>query len=300
MNVPPDHRRAPGLSRRALLLAGFGALVSGGPASLLAAPDSPVGPAPRHLITIGDPAGDGQLILADHCLHRPCPLVIVSHCLGKAPMEQLRFRAYEGVFEPLVDHGFALLLSSDAGTDTYGNDAALAYIQRVFQQARQAFHWDGRVYTLGVSMGGLPALLTAYRQTLGQPVQATALIAGVTHLQHIHQGPPARTARVEQAYRGSFPSAAAGHDPVGDFQHFAGRRTPLLVVASGDDSVIPVDRHGARLLALARDAGADARLLKVDGAHIGPGHFTPRVARTIIEFYQNHRHRGEDPSTAVL
>ena len=56
------------------------------------------------------------MILNTDCQQRACPLVIVSHCLGKMPLAQRRFRAYEGVFERMVDSGHALLLSGDADT----------------------------------------------------------------------------------------------------------------------------------------------------------------------------------------
>lgn len=246
------------------------------------------GPDSLDMRVVQDPEGASLLVRSRE--ERPRPLVIVSHCLGRDPWDQISARSYDRVFTHLADAGYALLLSYDAGTDTYGNDRALAYNRRVARRAAEAFDWDGRILTLGISMGGLPALLAAYRGTLDRPVDAVALIAGVADLAAVHTAPADRRRRIEDAYgrgrRGwSFERASAGHDPLGSFDDWPNRATPVLAVASPQDSVVPISAHAEPLVARSRAAGAESGLVEASGPHVGRGHFTERIAAAIVRFF---------------
>lgn len=234
---------------------------------------------------IPDRAGAAQLVLSGRCRQSACPLVIVSHGRGGAALNGITHPPFDALLDAIDTQGFALLLSDDAGGATWGNQAALASIRRVFDTAQAHFKWDGRVYTLGVSMGGLPATLTAYRQTLGVPVRATATIAGRVNLADAVHTSAKRAASLKSAYGGQ---NWQGHDPVNDFPSFPRRATPLLTVVSPDDTIVDSAQNGERLARLVRQAGADVKVVRVRGQHLTHGFINADVGRQIGAFFKAH------------
>ncbi|GAA4018913.1 hypothetical protein GCM10022631_35090 [Deinococcus rubellus] len=115
----------------------------------------------RQTLTLPDPTGDAQLIVPKQCQARPCAVVIVSHGRGGLASDGIQHAPFDALLDGIDAQGFVLLLSSDGGPSTWGNAAALSSIQRAYRAALPHFRHDGRVYTLGISMGALPATLTA-------------------------------------------------------------------------------------------------------------------------------------------
>ncbi len=234
---------------------------------------------------IPDPQGAAQLVVPPRCRQARCALVIVSHGRGGQALDGVTHPPFDTLVDAIDVQGYVLLLSNDGGRETWGSPGALAYIKRVYQAARPHYQGNGRLYTLGISMGGLPATLTAYRQTLGVPVQATALVAGRVNLKDAVRTSQRRGQSVRRAYGGG---SLSGHDPVNDFAQFSGRLTPLLTVVSPQDTAVPSAANGERLAALARRAGADVQVLQVRGPHLSGGYMNASIGRQIGEFFSAH------------
>ncbi|MFC3832929.1 MULTISPECIES: hypothetical protein [Deinococcus] len=130
-------------------------------------------------------------------------------------------------------------------------------------------------------MGGLPATLTAYSQTLG-PVRASASVAGRVNLKDTVRTSQRRGQSVRRAYGGA---SLSGHDPVNDFARFRGRLTPLLTVVSPQGTGVASAANGERLAVLARRVGADVRVVPVKGPHLFGGYMNAGIGRQIGEFF---------------
>ncbi|BDP44598.1 alpha/beta hydrolase (plasmid) [Deinococcus aetherius] len=239
----------------------------------------------RATRAVPDPQGAAQLVVPGRCRKASCPLVIVSHGRGGQALDGITHPPFDTLVDAVDAQGYVLLLSNDGGRETWGSPGALTYIRRVYRAAQPHFQGDGRVYTLGISMGGLPATLTAYRQTLGVKVRATALVAGRVNLSDAVRTSARRAASIRRAYGAV---SLAGHDPVNDFATFRGRRTPLLTVVSPQDTAVRSAANGVRLAHLARAAGADVRVIQVQGPHLSRGYMNADIGRQIALFFKAH------------
>ena len=235
------------------------------------------------------PDREGESTLLPAASHGPRPLIYMSHRLGGIPAEGHQKDAPWILFGALQRAGWNILRSADAGPDTYGNDKALAYCERMCRQALERIDWDGRLFSLGISMGALPALQMTWKDLFDHPVIAVATIAGATNLSAIHKGPEGRRERIEKAYAVSgdlrFEQASSGHDPLNDFQRFCCNAIPLLAIASDDDDVLPINTHSGPMVQVSRDSGSPSELFRITGGHIGPEHFTPQIAARIADFF---------------
>ncbi|GBF04519.1 alpha/beta hydrolase [Deinococcus aerius] len=239
----------------------------------------------RATRAVPDPQGAAQLVVPGRCRKASCPLVIVSHGRGGQALDGITHPPFDTLLDAIDAQGYVLLLSNDGGRETWGSPGALAYIRRVYRAAQPHVQGDGRVYTLGISMGGLPATLTAYRQTLGVKVRATALVAGRVNLSDAVRTSARRAASIRRAYG---TASLAGHDPVNDFATFRGRRTPLLTVVSPQDMAVGSAANGVRLAHLARGVGADVRVIQVQGPHLSRGYMNADIGRQIALFFKAH------------
>ena len=253
-----------------------------------------------------DAGGDAILVIPAACAAGGCPLVVVSHRWGGTPehaLDRVGHPAYSAFLERFTDAGFALLLSKDGGLETWGNAAALANVLSVWFKAR-AFYNFGDTFTLGFSMGGLPASLLGLTGRL--PVRGTVAVAAQLSLLDAYTSPgwPARSLSVARAYKldpNVIPNNAAlaavsfGHDPVGDLKLIttssptiranpAWRRVPTLVVASRTDATVDFTANSAAFVALLSTLEPQTRLLEVSGGHLGAAHFAPLVADAAIRF----------------
>lgn len=235
---------------------------------------------------IPDALGAAQLVVPPRCQRERCGLVIVSHGRGGQALDGITHPPFDTLLDAIDVQGYVLLLSNDGGPETWGSPRALAYLRRVYRAAQPLFRGDGRVYTLGLSMGALPATLAAYRKELGVPVRAVAIVAGRVNLQEARRTSRKRAASIQKAYAAA---SSAGHDPVHDFARFPGRRTPLLVVVSPQDRTVNSASNGERLAALARQAGAAVQVIRVRGPHLASGYMNPEVGHQIGQFFQAHR-----------
>lgn len=241
-------------------------------------------------LTLSDIRGDADLLIPADCSLRKCPLIIVSHGREAKPTNELRSPEFHKLFDVLTKNNYVVLLSEDAGPETWGNDAALNYIMRMFKQAKARFLWNGGVFTIGISMGGLPAILTAYRQTLGIPVKAIALIAGRVNLLDAFVGPKDRSADIDKAYSTSFyTSKEYAHDPIADFYSYIGNKTPVLAIVSSQDDVVNSKNNGELLVKKSKKLGVESNVYSVEGQHLGSGYLNAEVATKIVSFFEQHK-----------
>jgi len=139
-------------------------------------------------------------------------------------------------------------------------------------------------------MGGLPATLTAYRQTLGIPVKAVALIGGRVNLLDALGGPKGRFAQIDEAYSIPFyPLREYEHDPVGDFNGFIGNKTPVLAIVSPQDDAVNSKSNGELLVKKSKKLGVRSNIYSVDGEHLGSGYLSVDVATEIVFFFEQYR-----------
>ncbi|QFP76068.1 hypothetical protein [Deinococcus sp. AJ005] len=239
----------------------------------------------RRSLILPDPAGDSQLVVPPVCWQRKCPVVIVSHGRGGQASDGSIHKPFDAMLDAIDVQGFVLLLSSDGGRETWGSPAALNTLRRAYQASLPRFQHDGRVYTLGISMGGLPATLTAYRRTLGMPINAVALVAGRVNLHDAVQTSKSRGRSVAAAFAGA---SIRGYDPVNDFSRFVGTKTPLLVVSSPQDQAVNGTRNGLLLAALARKVGTQTREIGVMGPHLNRQYVNADIGRQIGAFFGAH------------
>lgn len=240
----------------------------------------------RRSLILPDPAGDSQLVVPSACWQRACPLVIVSHGRGGHASDGSTHAPFDAMLDAIDKQGFVLLLSSDGGRETWGSPAALNTLRRAYRAALLQFRHDRRVYTLGISMGGLPATLTAYRRTLGLPINAVALVAGRVNLNNAVRTSKSRGRSVAAAYAGA---STQGHDPVNDFGGFVGTRTPLLVVSSPQDQAVSGVQNGLLLATLAQKVGARTKIIGVMGPHLNRQYVNADIGQQIGAFFKAHR-----------
>ncbi|KEJ93710.1 hypothetical protein SAMN05444149_1217 [Pseudosulfitobacter pseudonitzschiae] len=241
-------------------------------------------------IGIPDPKGESTLLPAVGS--GPRPLIYLSHRLGGVPEMGRQNDAPWIMFGAMQRAGWTILRSADAGPETYGNDQALAYCARMCGKAIERMDWDGRLFSLGISMGAIPALLMTWRGLFPHPVRAVATVAGVMNLTKIHASPSDRRARIDAAYNVTqhfpFEQASKGHDPLNDFHSFSENRIPLLAVASSDDALLPIDVHAGPMIETSRAIGSPSELMQISGSHIGDEHFTEQMAGRVLDFFTVH------------
>ena len=256
-------------------------------------------------VRVPDAGGDAILVIPAACAAGGCPLVVVSHRWGGTPehaLDRVGHLTYSAFLGRFTDAGFALLLSRDGGLETWGSTAALENTSSVWFKARTLYAF-GDTFTLGFSMGGLPASLLGMTGRL--PVRGTVAVAAQLSLLDAYTSPglPSRSLSVARAYKldpNARPNSAAlaavsfGHDPVGDLRFIttsptirpnpAWRRVPTLVVASRTDATVDFTANAAAFVALLSTLEPQTRLLEVFGGHLGAAHFAPHVADTAIAF----------------
>lgn len=240
-------------------------------------------PAPElpQVLPIWHRQGNSYLLKPSTCAHG-CPLVMVHHPHGRTASEMLERPHVLTLLSALLEGGAAVLLSNDAGRAAWGSPGALRYAAEVHSKAVKKLHWNGRTYAMGLSMGGLPALLSPHTQPYR--VSAVILIDAKVNLRESwledHDPRFAQHRReISEAY--GVPSGAVlpyGLDPLHDYTH----RLPLLVIGSTEDGIVDFERNSAALLARA----PQAKLLLLSGAHLSQSRFSPEIGRAVAEFVQ--------------
>ena len=249
------------------------------------------GPSARRVVRLPDPDGDAILVVPERCEREACPLLVVSHRFQGTPEHGINREGnpvYARFLERFQDAGFALLLSADAGPETWGNEAALASASRAWEAAGRLLDFGGETFTLGISMGGLPATLLGLHGRI--PVLGTVLVAGVASLTSAASHNPTLAASVLRAYgspdRQGLPEV---HDPPLVVARADRPVPPVMAVASRADATVPFGPNSEAYVVAAARSEPRSRLLEVTGGHLSGAHFSDAVADAAIEFLSGLR-----------
>ncbi|GAA5500959.1 hypothetical protein Dxin01_00687 [Deinococcus xinjiangensis] len=244
-------------------------------------------PADVSWVQLGLVERPSLLAVPQHCLYTQCALIVVSHPRGQTPERLRHSPQFSRMTETLLQGRFAVLLSSDGGPLNWGSPKALEEVGELHHEALKVFDWNGHTYALGVSMGGLMAL----RSTLsGSPysVRGLALIDPWVNLTAAWKSSETRQQELLKAY-GQPPSAALNPLTLA----LAERPIPLWVASSPDDQVVP-ERQNAALLHSHAAAGY-SQVRPLTGPHLGGNRFTPKVASSLLSFFQAlEKHAPDD------
>ena len=249
-------------------------------------------------VRIPDPTGDALLVVPPDCSVMRCPLLLVSHSFGSIPEHGIDFvnhAGYAQFLERFSEAGYALLLSSDGGKETWGNVGALENTYRVWNAAISRFDYSGQTFSLGVSMGALPATLLGLTGRI--PLEGTIVVAGVLNLPDIYRrSDPVYPRSLTRAY--SLPArvsdeqlafATVPHDPIYGTLFFKKLDIPYLAVASKGDGRVTLERNALTFVRQMQPFQQDSRVLEVTGPHLSAAHFSIEVSRTALEFLGKYR-----------
>lgn len=192
------------------------------------------------------------------------------------------------MFQKFSRAGVAVLVSDDAGSRTWGEPKALEYLAEVREAAIQEFAFSGNTYTMGYSMGGLPALLVAFKAVF--PVSGVLLLDARVNLMDAWQaGDVGRREEIARAYGlATTDPLPFGADPVNDFYDARTRALPLFVAGSPDDQTVPLRYNGEALLA--RNTSRETRFHLLSGPHLGASHFADAVTDAMLAFVDRQEH----------
>lgn len=234
--------------------------------------------AQRHWVGVGPLEHRSWLRVPGVCQVAWCGLVVISHPRGQN-VERLRDSiSMDVMLDALLHAGYAVLLSSDGGLTTWGSPQALKVAGQAHREAVGRFHWNGKTYAMGYSMGGL----TALRSTLpGSPyqVQGLILIDAWVNLKAAWSLSASRRSEIRAAYPLASGSVNS-FDPLP--AALKGGKQPMLVMASVQDKIAPAHLNGAKLYAQA--LAGPSSYVKLSGPHLGGNRFTPDVARNVVAF----------------
>lgn len=237
-------------------------------------------------ILVGSSGQPSWLRVPSVCRMAWCGLVVISHPRGQSP-ERLRDSSSMAVMlDALLNGGYAVLLASDAGLNTWGSPHALEITAEAHRQAVSRFHWNGKTYAMGYSMGGL----TALRSTLpGSPyrVDGLILIDAWVNLQAAWARSLSRRQEITAAYPLNS-RALADLDPLP--RALKAARLPMLILASDEDDIAPAVMNGVRIYA--RALPGPSAYVKLRGPHLGGNRFTPDVARSVMAFLTRVTKKG--------
>ncbi|WP_246351713.1 alpha/beta hydrolase family protein [Deinobacterium chartae] len=242
-------------------------------------------------LRLAHPLGDAYLLVPPRCRSAACSLIVVSHSRGMTAQASFERAHLNTLYSSFTSAGYAVLVSDDAGARSWGNPQSLSYLGEVHRLATRHFRFSGRTYTFGYSMGGLPALLSAYRGVF--PVHGVMLLDARVNLEDAWRSTDhKRRAEIAHAF-GIAPTDELPHgfDPLSDYGE--GSRIPMFIAGSPTDRTVPFSSNGERLYH--RDSRtAQVELLRLEGPHLGGSHWGPEVVGSMVRFV-NRLEREYEP-----
>lgn len=239
-------------------------------------------------VNLGGPEAESEspslLGVPDNCTYGACPLVVVSHPRGQTPERLHQSASFKVLLGALLKANHAVLLSSDGGPTTWGSPLAFEEVADTHGQALQHFHWNGRTYALGLSMGGLMALRSALSSS-PYPISGLALIDAWANLDVAWHTSPARQKEIKAAY--ATQTAPKNMLPLLARQP----HLPMLVFASPDDQVVPWKQNSKQVFQYAEAHYSE--FVTLDGPHLGGNRFSPEVAGQLVGFFQRLEQRAK-------
>lgn len=229
--------------------------------------------------------GDAFLWVPHDCAKKACSMMVVSHSRGNTSYATLEKPHLMSFFQNFVEEGVAVLISNDAGPNTWGNEKSLLYLKSIWIEASKSFHFNGKTYALGYSMGGLPASLSVQRQLY--PVTALILMDARVNMLGAYGGADAsRAEEIKVAYQApEGTTEMALHDPM--LENFKSS-IPMMVIGSKDDRTVPFADNGEKFYRLHGNNPDSVKLL-LPGGHLHMNRWAPETARDILLFMKNLR-----------
>ncbi|GEM46594.1 alpha/beta hydrolase family protein [Deinococcus cellulosilyticus] len=226
--------------------------------------------------------GDAYLWIPHSCKSKACSMMVVSHSRGNTSDATLQKPHLMAFFETFVENGVAVLISNDAGPNTWGNEKALLYLKNVWEEARRKFNFGGKTFAMGYSMGGVPATLSVQKQLY--PVSALILIDARVNMLGYEASDPKRVQEIKVAYEQP-DGAVVGqvHDPMTGA--FSGN-VPVMVIGSKDDRTVPFEDNGEKFFEL-HGKNPSSVMLQLPGGHLHMNRWDPDTARDILGFLKH-------------
>jgi dipeptidyl aminopeptidase/acylaminoacyl peptidase len=172
--------------------------------------------------------------------------------------EKLDWRFFK-LIDQAVEHGYAVIFPEYRGSTGYGetiynNSYGITDVADVLAAAdylaKKEFVDANRMGILGHSRGGMTTLLALEKAP--QRFQAAVEIAGLTDfVAYMSYKPDARRMEVarEKQFGGKLPAQdLASYMEISPINHVDAIQTPLLVLATTGDKIVPLALHTARLL----------------------------------------------------
>jgi pimeloyl-ACP methyl ester carboxylesterase len=196
--------------------------------------------------------------------------VVVYHHGADERVEQVGLeRGADTLVGGLARAGWAVA-ATDAGGDNWGDDASLAANTALWEEVARRLDDPELVVLLGHSMGGLSSLRCVLEAcvpdidgwigiypVVDQRTMVDASVAGELVpeiLERFGGRPPSSKVPLEQA------EALAALD------------LPMIVWASPDDTVVPMDTNAVELERRITDAGGSIERREAEGEHLDPSH----------------------------
>lgn len=222
--------------------------------------------AQSRLLQVG--SDSAFLMVPQYQRSRTRHLVIHVHAMGEPSVDYCATDPRQRpVTSALLAAGYIVAASTAAG-DNWGNQAALDAYAALHTAIANLGYTVDKTIVLGVSMGGVPALL-AYAGSILPRIAGFVGICPATNLGQAWLN-GALTTAIRDAYGiavdgSDYASKTAGHDPMLlAASAWNGKR--LLMFASPDDTTIPKASHADALAARATGA-AVAEVVTCSGAH---------------------------------
>lgn len=236
------------------------------------------------LMRLAHTEGDAYLWIPHSCKTKACSLMVVSHSRGNTSDATLQKPHLMSFFKTFVDDGIAVLISNDAGPNTWGNEKALQYLKNVWEEARKSFHFNGKTFAMGYSMGGVPATLSVQKQLY--PVNALILIDARVNMLGYEGSDPKRVQEIKVAYEQPDGTPVGQvHDPMTGA--FSGS-VPVMVVGSFEDRTVPFAENGEKFFEV-HGKNPNSVMLKLPGGHLHMNRWDPDTARDILGFLKHLR-----------
>ncbi|PYE56202.1 alpha/beta hydrolase family protein [Deinococcus yavapaiensis] len=253
----------------------------------LAAPNLPA-PLAHEEVRVPNPFGDAYLLRPTSCPVTGCPLIIVANSRGLSAEKALERPNLQSIFSELTRARFAVLVSNDPTGRAWGRPDFLRYLGEIRTDASKLFEFNGHTYTLGYSMGGIAALMAAYKNVF--PVSGVVLLDGRVNLLDAWQGSDAaRVREIADAYgiRTNDPLPVAD-DPLHGYKGPREASLPILIAGSPDDKTVSLLHNGEALFA--RTTSRESRFVRLTGPHLGASHFGPEFTKPMLAFLERLEH----------
>lgn len=220
------------------------------------------------------------------------PWVLVCHDFHTDVFGTVQ-QGMQGLFEPLLNAGYVLVMMNQTTQDTWGNQSAMTDLVEMLSEISTAFNLEAAPYVAGIGMGALVALNGIQRGIIVP--RAFVGFSPVTALGAFYQyevsqaafdpGAEPRQLSIESAYNftgaENQASATNGYDPsLANPVLFAG--VPMILWQNDDDNVINANANAIAFAAAVNGAGGNVSIINSIGGYLDGAEFD---GATVVNFF---------------